>query len=1765
MVDGLLAGCQRCLRAPRGEQDFLSGQQVDRYLSLLRHGELQALNSQALHARAKSVSLAGGGLDRRLEGSDLVEAILASLDEGPTILQQTLASELAPPVALPSVLAAYSAGCNGPPRGGGGISCHELPTFVRFCVAYRLHCYFETSRLQQPFEAVAFAESLQPEVLFMLGGPGAGKSTQCARIARVFGHCHLSVSDLLLAESLRKGFQQPEAGATVGEALAEHIVHLLWSAVQDSGGPGRAYIIEGFPRRTADLVVWDRAVGSRARVGCGLFLAASGSVLSARCRERGGCEAAVAAWAHSLRVEAGGVLDKLSKAGLLRKVPAEGDVEKVWRSIQGILGPRVVFVLGSPGAGKGTQCSRISGAFGYTHLSAGDILREEGRRDSELAKDVREGRLVCSKKLVALLRRKMEEKGWQGGRYVIDGFPRSLANMREWDSSVKGRASIKLCLHLDCSEAISEARLLEYGKISGRSDDNPESIRKRFSTWYHESQPVLQRFKEEGLLQRVDAEQGVEAVWADVRGLFGPSVIFALGGPGAGKGTQCARISETFGYQHLSTGDLLREELLRPHSPVRDLIQDRLREGGLVPDELVLRLVQRALEERGWEGGKYLVDGFPGSADNLTAWNRVLGTKASVRQALFFECPEAIMEARLLERGQRNERDDDTLDAIRKRLEVFRRESMPVVHKFESDGLLRRIDGSRTEEEIWADVKKLFGPSVIFVLGVPNIGKRIQCARISETFGFHHIRMEELLEEECQRPCPGGAEGLLGGPAELEVALLQRAMEERGWEGGRYVIEGFPRSQEGMEAWDRVLAPRVSSKLALLIELGEEAVASPSSGSRSGLSTAVTQESLEAFKAESAPVVRSFNEQGLLRKVWADQDVEVLWKCVQEVLHFELDAQLMNYAVVIVKHKASSPETDRFVQSFLASHGIAVVQSGTMPVDEFWSSGLFDKTYYQLLDYAGGDPSAIPITAAGRERFREATGEEWGEAVARGRVLSAAAALSALGRTAASLGRAWDGDGTEVWRVDQYLSVAWITGENGSGAWVVNGFALQWRNAFVESAQQSNRYVRWFCVEFAPAKVSWSCFRTELLGALDPKEASPDSIRGQFYRHWRTLGIETAPDIFDNCVHASGGPLEGLREWMLLTGDLFHDHPFVRSILSAGVPVEVLEAWLQNPQVEAWHVGQAVLSGPLFACSAESDHATFRASAQRYMRARGGDLKPRSMRRKSTEQAQLRTFSKQGKGKLPAMTLLHFNDVYNVESRKREPVGGIARFVTRMRELKEEASARGEEALCLFSGDAFNPSLTSTVTKGKHMVPALNAVGIHMACYGNHDFDFGVDELVDMASQSNFPWLISNVVDKATGEGLAKGRVTHIMDWYGRKIGLMGLVEREWLVTLHTIEPEDVVFEDFCQCGRRLARQLREEGAELVLALTHMRVPNDELLAQEVEEIDMILGGHDHHYDVKPVGPFGTYVLKSGTDFRDITVLRLRFTNGCGPKAFEVLESKHVEIVSSIAEDSEMKQLVDECQQQVGDAMDEVLGHSAVDLDCRFSAIRTRETNVGNFVTDVMRAGFKTDLAMINSGTLRADAIIQKGPIKVRDLLSILPMLDELCVLELSGAQVLSILQNSVSQYPRLEGRFLQVSGVSFTFDAARPAGERLDEDGVCIGGAPLEVSQRYRVCTLNYLRQGKDGFDALRGAMCIADGEQAGMLPTLVREHLLSISMLNGTTPKALPYRVKRAMSRIDRSQLSPVGEGAEPFQKLGIMPKVDGRIMCLNPVAES
>lgn len=191
---------------------------------------------------------------------------------------------------------------------------------------------------------------------------------------------------------------------------------------------------------------------------------------------------------------------------------------------------------------------------------------------------------------------------------------------------------------------------------------------------------------------------------------FSPSdvtVLFVLGGPGAGKGTQCARLVSEHGFTHLSAGDLLRAEQERPGSQFGDLIRDYIKNGLIVPMEVTVQLLENAMTEAltksGSKKGKFLIDGFPRKLDQAYKFEEAV---CPAKLVLFYDCPEEVMEARLLERGKTSGRSDDNAESIRKRFRTFIETSMPVVDYFDKEGRVIKINATNTPAKVFEQTQK---------------------------------------------------------------------------------------------------------------------------------------------------------------------------------------------------------------------------------------------------------------------------------------------------------------------------------------------------------------------------------------------------------------------------------------------------------------------------------------------------------------------------------------------------------------------------------------------------------------------------------------------------------------------------------------------------------------------------------------------------------------------------------------------------------------------------------------------------------------------------------------------------------------------------------------------------------------------------------------------------------------------------------------------------------------------------------------------------
>lgn len=183
-----------------------------------------------------------------------------------------------------------------------------------------------------------------------------------------------------------------------------------------------------------------------------------------------------------------------------------------------------------------------------------------------------------------------------------------------------------------------------------------------------------------------------------------PKVIFVLGGPGAGKGTQCTKLVNTYGFKHLSAGDLLREERAKAGSEFGELIEHHITNGTIVPVAITCKLIEKAMQQS--TADTFLIDGFPRNKDNLDGWLLEMADKTQLLFVLFFDCPIDTCTERCLKRGAAGSgRTDDNEESLRKRIVTFNEDTLPIIEHYKKQNLVITIDSTRSEDEIFEDVK----------------------------------------------------------------------------------------------------------------------------------------------------------------------------------------------------------------------------------------------------------------------------------------------------------------------------------------------------------------------------------------------------------------------------------------------------------------------------------------------------------------------------------------------------------------------------------------------------------------------------------------------------------------------------------------------------------------------------------------------------------------------------------------------------------------------------------------------------------------------------------------------------------------------------------------------------------------------------------------------------------------------------------------------------------------------------------------------------
>ncbi|HEV2761651.1 MAG TPA: 5'-nucleotidase C-terminal domain-containing protein [Pyrinomonadaceae bacterium] len=469
------------------------------------------------------------------------------------------------------------------------------------------------------------------------------------------------------------------------------------------------------------------------------------------------------------------------------------------------------------------------------------------------------------------------------------------------------------------------------------------------------------------------------------------------------------------------------------------------------------------------------------------------------------------------------------------------------------------------------------------------------------------------------------------------------------------------------------------------------------------------------------------------------------------------------------------------------------------------------------------------------------------------------------------------------------------------------------------------------------------------------------------------------------------------------------------------------------------------------------------------------------------------------------VTLLQVNDVYQIAPVDRGARGGLARLAALRRKIAQDSP----HTLLLLGGDTIAPSVASNIFKGRQMIETWNAAALDLAVLGNHEFDFGPEVLRERIKESRFVWLGANVIDRATGRPFGDTQPFVVRDFGGVKVGFFGVLMPG---TRETSKPgEGVEFRDPCATAKELVPKIRAAGARAVVALTHQTMEEDKAFARCVNadpklnaKVDLIVGGHEH--TLLQSSSAGTPIFKMTSDAREVGRLDLNISKATGE--VESIDWQIIALTSqgeTAEEDKAVAAVVGEYEKKLSAELDKPVGVTTVELDARQATNRSRETNLGNFITDSYRAWAKSDIAIINSGSVRSNTTYGPGTLTKRDALSVLPFENHVVKIEATGAQIRAALEHGVGRVAESaeEGRFPQVSGLTFTYDARRPAGSRVVE--VKVGGQPLDDRKTYTVASNAYLVGGGDGYTMFRGARFLLNPEEGPVEAAVIMDAILA------------------------------------------------------------
>lgn len=445
--------------------------------------------------------------------------------------------------------------------------------------------------------------------------------------------------------------------------------------------------------------------------------------------------------------------------------------------------------------------------------------------------------------------------------------------------------------------------------------------------------------------------------------------------------------------------------------------------------------------------------------------------------------------------------------------------------------------------------------------------------------------------------------------------------------------------------------------------------------------------------------------------------------------------------------------------------------------------------------------------------------------------------------------------------------------------------------------------------------------------------------------------------------------------------------------------------------------------------------------------------------------------------------------------------------------LLEKERKQDTPTIFTFAGGSLGPSPLSSLDRGSHIIDILNTLEPDLMTLNKREFSYFEDELTLRSYEAAFPIVSSNLYDpliKGNLEGILSSLV---VEKDNTKVGFISILDEEvveeyLLKRVSVFEPRNII--------QDLISALKQKGAELVVLVYSKERDYYQTLISE-NQIDFALRvlPTSQINQVKHQDPQNkVYSISYEEPFM---LLQMNWQTNNKVKNLTIETPKIY--YSNLPSMATTSLLVDEYNQRLNRLLDQKIGFFGTEINTSRSLVRTMEMPFGNFIADALKQYAKTDIGLVNGGLIRGDKSYSKGAIiSRRDIATELPFRSHVTVLTLTGEQLEQALENSVSEVENEKGRFLHVSGITFTYSLDKPAGNRVQR--ILVNGVTLNPQQSYTVATSDYLANGGDGYDVFINAL---HHDQSTQKPPLLSDIVIRFIQQQKTIFPKIEFRIEQ------------------------------------------